>query len=315
MRTFDLLHRFAHQLPSLVISELLGVPADDRDRLTAWSDAVAPLLGARGRDDDRARAIAAPEEFHAYLGALLDERRRAPRRRPAVRAARGRGDGERLQRVELLSLAATLYSAGHRTTRDLFSNGMSVLLSSRERYRRVVEGALERRPNVVEEFLRFETPTLFVVARPARAVVDRAASRSARWRAVLVFLPAANRDPAAFDAPDEFRPGRRDATALSFAYGAHFCLGASLARAEARGHARGGRPALAAPRARRRPRRSAGISAVRFAGSTSWSSPRKAEPEVGEGGARVSRARSLPRLFSRARTVGTSDGEHCRESE
>jgi hypothetical protein len=70
----DLLRRFAHQLPSLVISELLGVPRADRDRLTAWSDAVAPLLGLSMTDAERAGAIAAAEDFHAYLSALLGER-------------------------------------------------------------------------------------------------------------------------------------------------------------------------------------------------------------------------------------------------
>src|SRR5689334_19035928 len=65
-RPFDLLHAFAHQLPSLVISELLGVPADDRDRLTAWSDDVAPLLALELTDVDRARALAASEQFHGY---------------------------------------------------------------------------------------------------------------------------------------------------------------------------------------------------------------------------------------------------------
>src|SRR5438552_3625914 len=72
LREVDLLRRFAHQLPSLVISELLGVPTADRDRLTAWSDDVAPLLGLQVSPVDRERAIAAAEEVHAYLGHLLD---------------------------------------------------------------------------------------------------------------------------------------------------------------------------------------------------------------------------------------------------
>jgi cytochrome P450 len=227
----DLLPRFAHQLPSLVISEMLGVPPADRDRLTGWSDAVVPLLGVQLTDDERTTAVAAAEEFHAYLGALLEARRRAPGDDLLSALLAAEEDGARLERVELLSLVATLYSAGHRTTRDLFTNGMSVLLAH--------DGALanvgpERWPvpAIVEEFLRYETPTLFVARIPFEPVTIGGVAIGA-FEPMLVFLAAGNRDAAAYDAPDEFRPGRGGPPALSFAYGAHYCLGASLARTEA----------------------------------------------------------------------------------
>jgi cytochrome P450 len=227
----DLLCGFAHQLPSLVISELLDVPRDDRDRLTGWSDAVAPLLGVQVSAGDRARAIAAAEEFHAYLSALLEARRRRPGGDLLSTLLDAEENGERLERIELLSLAATLYSAGHRTTRDLFANGMSVLLAEPGRFRQVVEGRWAV-PDVVEEFLRYETPTLFVVRVPLEPVTIGGVDVGA-FEPLLVVLAAANRDPAVFDDPDAFRPGRGGPPALSFAYGAHYCLGASLARAEA----------------------------------------------------------------------------------
>jgi cytochrome P450 len=227
----DLLHEFAHQLPSLVISELLGVPPADRDRLTAYSDAVAPLLGVHVAPEKKAAAIAAAEEFHAYLGALLDERAKHPGDDLLSALLAAEADGERLQRVELLSLAATLYSAGHRTTRDLFTNGMSVLLGDPARYRSVVDGSWSV-ADVVTEMLRFETPTLFV-ARVPLAPVTIGGMDVGAWEPLLVFLAAANRDPEACEDPDEFRPGRGGGTPISFAFGAHFCLGASLARSEA----------------------------------------------------------------------------------
>jgi len=227
----DLLRRFAHQLPSLVISELLGVPSEDRDRLTDWSDAVAPLLGISLSDADREQALAAAEDFHAYLSALLEARRRRPGDDLLTALLAAEDNGERLERVELLSLAATLYSAGHRTTRDLFSNGLSVLLRRTGAYRRVVAGEWSAAA-VVAEFLRHQTPTLFVVRVPLEpAVVGGIAIGAAQ--PVLVFLAAANRDPAVFADPDTFHPGREGPPPLSFAYGAHYCLGASLARAEA----------------------------------------------------------------------------------
>jgi unspecific monooxygenase len=231
LQAVDLLRRFAHQLPSLVISELLGVPTADRDRLTGWSDAVAPLLGVRVDPEDKARAIAAAEDFHAYLHALLDERRRRPGDDLLSAMLIAEEDGQRLQHAELLSLAATLYSAGHRTTRDLFTNGMSVLLGDPARFRQVVGGTWTV-PAVVEEFLRFETPTLFVARVPLEPVTIGGVPIGA-WEPLLVFLSAANRDPAVHAQPDAFLPGRAGPGALSFAFGAHFCLGASLARSEA----------------------------------------------------------------------------------
>ncbi|MFN2426992.1 MAG: cytochrome P450 [Candidatus Binatia bacterium] len=227
----DLLHRFAHQLPSLVISEMLGVPPADRDRLTGWSDAVAPLLGVRVSPPRKAAAIAAAEEFHAYLGELLDERTRRPGDDLLSALLAAEAEGERLTRVELLSLAATLYSAGHRTTRDLFTNGMSVLLSEPARYRSVVEGRWSI-VSVVAEFLRYETPTLFVARVPLEPVTIGGVDIGA-WEPILVFLAAANRDPAEYAEPDAFWPERGGGTPISFAFGAHFCLGASLARSEA----------------------------------------------------------------------------------
>ena len=229
---FDLLGGFAHQLPSLVISELLGVPPEDRDQLTRWSDEVAPLLGLEVGDAERRQAIAASEAFHAYLGELLEVRRRTPGGDLLTALLDAEDSGERLARVELLSLAATLYSAGHRTTRDLFGNGMSVLLADPARYARVVSGEWAV-PDVISEFLRYETPTLFVVRIPLEPVVIAGVTVGA-FEPLLVFLAAANRDPAVYSMPDEFHPARADEPpALSFAHGAHFCLGASLARGEA----------------------------------------------------------------------------------
>lgn len=229
-RDVDLLHAFAHQLPSLVISELLGVPSGDRDQLTAWSDAVAPLLGFGLGAAERDGAVAASEAFHSYLGALLEERRRQPGDDLLSALLDAEENGERLNRVELLSLAATLYSAGHRTTRDLFANGMAVLLGDAQRWQRVVDGRWQV-ADVVGEILRFETPTLFVARVPLEPLRIGDAAVGAH-EPLLLFLAAANRDPAVYADPDAFRPGRDEPPPLSFAYGAHYCLGASLARAE-----------------------------------------------------------------------------------
>lgn len=229
--TVDLLAEFAHQVPSLVISELLGVPAEDRDELTAFSDAVSPLLSVRVDPDDLAAAVAAAESFHRYLAALVEDRRERPGDDLLSALCVAEEHGERLSMPELLSLTATLYSAGHRTTRDLVTNGLAALLEDPDRYRRVVDGSWSV-TDTVGEFLRTQTPTLYV-ARVTATDCEFDGTAVPAGGPVLVFLAAANRDPAVHAEPDEFAPGRDGPQPLSFAFGAHYCLGANLARLEA----------------------------------------------------------------------------------
>jgi cytochrome P450 len=233
----DLIPAFSHQVPSLVISELLGVPPEDRDLLTSLSDRVAALLGLAGleaakRDD----AIAAAEALHACLRTLVAQRRRDPQDDLLSALLAVEEDRERLSESELLSLAATLYSAGHRTTRDLFSNGLAALLREPALVDEVRYGALPPSA-VVEEFLRFETPTHYI----ARMLAEPLALGDVTIPAgepIALLLAAGNRDPSAYENADRFEPRRwladpQPPAPLSFAFGPHFCLGASLARLEA----------------------------------------------------------------------------------
>ncbi len=231
----DLLPAYAHPVPSLVISELLGVPVADRDHLTSLSERVSHLLGLSALDAERrGDAIVAAEEMHTYLRALLAERKREPAD-DLLSALHAAEEGEqRLSDAEMLSLAATLYSAGHRTTRDLFSNGLAALLAAPALRDDVAQGRIPRAA-AVEEFLRFETPTHYV-ARMLAEPVALGGVRIPAGEPIVVMLAAANRDPRAYDEPDRFDPRRFTAGApppLSFAFGPHFCLGASLARLEA----------------------------------------------------------------------------------
>lgn len=232
----DLIASFSHQVPSLVISELLGVPAADRDLLTNLSDRVSSLLRLGSLDAQAlAAALEAAEEMHAYLRGLFEERRRSPCDDLVSALLAAEEDGARLTEAEMLSLAATLYSAGHRTTRDLFSNGMAHLLADRQTWDEFLSGYIPATA-VCEEFLRFETPTHYV-ARMVGEPVALGPVEIPAGEPIVLLLAAANRDPRAYPDPAAFRPRRwMQATApaapLSFAFGPHFCLGASLARME-----------------------------------------------------------------------------------
>ncbi len=233
---FDLIPRYAHPVPALVISELLGVPPGDRERLTELSERVSLLLGLGGLDStSKSDALAAAEEMHAYLRDLLEQRRKRPAD-DLLSALLAVDDHERLSEAELLSLAATLYSAGHRTTRDSFTNGLAALLPRRELVEQIRAGKLPASAAVLE-FLRFETPTHYVARRLEQPLALGALTIPA-GEPIVVMLAAANRDPAAYTDADRFEPQRWLAEPappepVSFAFGPHYCLGANLARMEA----------------------------------------------------------------------------------
>lgn len=228
--TVDVRASLAHPLPSLVISEMLGVPIADRDQLTDWTEAVTPLLGVQVPQEGFDRALAASERFAEYAAGLLDERRRRPGDDLLTAMVQIKDGHEQLSREELLSLVVTLYSAGHRTTRDLFTNGLFILLQNPEQYAAIVDNP-SLVPGAINEFLRFETPTQYV-ARVPLADVEIGELSVTALTPTLVLLGAANRDPARFADPDHFDVRRDEGAPLSFAAGPHHCLGASLARME-----------------------------------------------------------------------------------
>ncbi|MBW2295884.1 MAG: cytochrome P450 [Deltaproteobacteria bacterium] len=231
-----LISAYAHEVPSLVISELLGVPVEYRDRLTLLSDRVSRLLGTVNDQAELTDAIAAAEEMHETLRDLVKARRKQPEDDLLSDLIAVEDENERLSESELLSLAATLYSAGHRTTRDLFANGLASFLPQRDLIRAVLDGELPSAA-VVEEFLRFETPT-HMIARTVAEPLELRGHTLSPGEPIIVLLAAANRDPSVYTFADVFEPWRwtrrvEPAPPLSFALGAHFCLGASLARLEA----------------------------------------------------------------------------------
>jgi len=230
-QSFDIRADLAHSLPSLVISEMLGVPLADRDRLTEWTEAVTPLLSVQVPTDQLAPALEASEHFAAYAANLIAERRAAPGDDLLTAMLQVKDGNERLSREELLSLVVTLYSAGHRTTRDLFANGLHTLLQHAEMYAAIVKDE-NSAPGAIDEFLRFETPTLYVARVPTEAA-EIAGVPVPAYSLVIILLAAANRDPQHFKHPNPFDIARDEGPPLSFAAGAHHCLGAALARMEA----------------------------------------------------------------------------------
>lgn len=225
----DLLPAIAHPLPSLVISEMLGVPDSDRELLSELTEATTPLLGVSIPDDQWERGVAASERFAEYVEGLIAERRKDPGDDLLSGLIVAEDAGDRLTHEQLLSLVVTLYSAGHRTTRDLFSNGLAALLRLG---RSAMDTAVADPRRAADEVVRFATPTHYVGRIPIEPMEIGGVAIGA-YEPVLVFLAAANRDPRRYAEPERLDVTRHvDPPALSFALGPHYCLGASLAKTE-----------------------------------------------------------------------------------
>jgi pimeloyl-[acyl-carrier protein] synthase len=224
----DLVAGFARPLPFAVINDVLGVPPQDRD----WLGELLAVLGrgfASQRDSDRTAVQAAndaAQQLLSYFAELLDQRAAAPADDLMSALAARSADAE--DRQDLLANCAFFLLAGHQTTTTLLTLGTHLLCGNPEVLATVQEDP-GRWPAAVEEMLRLITPTTFTGVTPRTdADIDGVACPAGKPR--LLFLAAANRDPATFPDPDRFDIRREPNPHLSFSAGGHFCLGAPLAR-------------------------------------------------------------------------------------
>jgi len=226
----DAIADLAMPLPLIVIAELLGVPLECRADLKRWSDALATFLDGTIREQGLADAARACVEMRAYMERLFAERRALPQDDLISRMLEVREVDDRLSEDELFATVVLVLGAGHETTTNLIGNGLYTLLRHPDELAR-----LRARPDAiasaVEELLRFEPPVT-VTSRATREPRELLGQRIEPIDEVAVMLAAANRDPAVFPEPDRLDLSRADNRHLSFGYGAHFCMGAALARLE-----------------------------------------------------------------------------------
>jgi cytochrome P450 len=215
-----------------VICELLGIPPADRDRNRALAAAVAITIDPMVSDAQIAKATAAMEEWDAYIRALLAERRRAPGDALLDAMLAVEEDGTSLTEDEVAANATFLFLAGHETTTNLIGNGLYWLLRRPEQLARLraEPGLVE---NAIEELLRYESPVQFA-PRVALERMDLEGVTLEPERPLMVALGSANRDPRRYERPDELDIARPDPKPLSFGGGPHYCVGAALARIEAK---------------------------------------------------------------------------------
>jgi cytochrome P450/uncharacterized OsmC-like protein len=226
--TVDLIEGYACPLPFGVIGELLGVPAADRPRLHAWFQVL--LTGWAG--DPPAEAVKASDGIVAYLRELVEDKRRSPADDlvSVLVAATG---GDTLTTQELLSSLFQLVVAGHDTTASLIGNGVVALLDHPGQLQALLADPGQL-PAAIGELIRFTAPVPHATFRMTAEPVTLDGIQIPAHEQVLICLAAANRDPARFPAPDVLDIRRGDGTNLGLGHGIHYCLGAPLARLEAR---------------------------------------------------------------------------------
>jgi len=228
---FDFVHDVAAWLPLVVIGDMLGVEPADHARLLAWSEAMILGTGATtlARMQDAAQAF---EEYVAYQRRVIADRRARPRDDLVSILVHAEIDGERLDDEELVMEALLILIGGDETTRHVLSGGMYQLLLHPEQ-RATLARAPARIPTAVEEMLRWVSPIQNMARTAARDVELRGQRIRAGEKAILLY-PSANRDAAVFADPFRFDVARTPNEHIAFGIGAHFCLGANLARLELR---------------------------------------------------------------------------------
>jgi cytochrome P450 len=233
---FDVVEDFAYPLPVAVICRLLGVPLDDEPRFSQASAVLAqaldPFSSLTGIPpevvDQRTQAV---RWLRGYFHGLIERRRSQPGEDLLSGLIAVEESGDQLTEEEIISTCNLLLIAGHETTVNLIGNAVLAMLRNPVHWTALGADS-GRAPLIVEETLRYDPPVQ-LVGRVALADISIGGADVSAGEVMMLLLGAAQRDPADFDRPDIFDPDRGTLRHLGFGRGAHYCLGAPLARLEA----------------------------------------------------------------------------------
>jgi cytochrome P450 len=244
----DIVQDLAYPLPVMVIAELLGLPAKDRDRFKKWSDDLFAILGTvRPKSHDHLeQAAQSLQEMTEYVKDLSQERRQNPQEDlltallsitddeyncPYPSHDEGLRTAPLLTGEELVANINILLSTGHETATHLFGNGLLALLRNPDQMKKLKAepGLLS---NAIEEMLRYDNPVQ-ITYRSAIEDAEIRGKRICKGDLVNTIIGSANRDPQRFSDPNRFDIARSEGRHLGFGLGIHFCIGAPLVRLEA----------------------------------------------------------------------------------
>jgi cytochrome P450 len=230
--SLEVIEDLAYPLPVRVICELMGVPAEDHETFRGWSRDLARGLDPQElmSQEEVERREQTISQFAEYFTALIEKRRADPRDDLLSALIAAEEAGDKLSPEELLSTCILLLVAGHETTVNLIGNGTLALLRNPDELQRLRDDPSLAR-SAVEEVLRYDPPVQFT-ARIALEEMDVGGATIKEGGQSILLLAAGNRDPDVFPEPDRFDITRENNHHIAFGFGAHYCLGAPLARLE-----------------------------------------------------------------------------------
>jgi cytochrome P450 len=226
----DLIADLALPLPVAVISQMLGVPANESDRFHGWSNTVVASQSSRF---GALKAIPSVISFLRYIRKLIRLRRDHPQDDLTSALIQAEEAGDRLSENEMVAMIFLLLIAGHETTVNLIGNGMLALLTHPDQMGQL-RGDLSLMPSAIEELLRFDGPLEMATERFTLEPVEFSGVTIPAGAMVYVVIASANRDEQQFEHADQLDIARANNRHLSFGQGTHYCLGAPLARLEAK---------------------------------------------------------------------------------
>ena len=225
--SMDVVSEMAFPLPAKIIAEMLGVPDEDWNIFQRWAQMENSPMPTAQQDGQTMQ-----NEMSDYFSRLLVERRRSPREDLVSALSVAEVDGTRLSEQELVSFCILLLAAGQETTKNLIANALVCFTDHPDSMQRIIqEPALM--PKAIEEVLRYLPPVWFLF-RQAKTDVELAGQTIAENSMILAWTASANRDATQFPQPDTFDIEREPNRHLAFGHGIHFCVGAPLARLEAK---------------------------------------------------------------------------------
>ncbi|MBT2757708.1 cytochrome P450 [Mesobacillus foraminis] len=223
----NLIDDFAFPLPIIVISEILGIPTEDRDKFRIWSNSL--IEGSNG--EHAAEMFQHVNEFIQYLSEWFEKVRKNPGEDLISQLILAEDEGDQLTERELYGVVTLLIIAGHETTVNLIGNSILALLEHPDQFDLLKEHP-DRIHQAIEETLRFNGPVEFSTSRWANEDMEFRGQMIKRGELIIISLNSANHDPEVFENPDLFDISREKSPHLAFGKGIHLCLGAPLARLE-----------------------------------------------------------------------------------
>ncbi|MEC0593574.1 cytochrome P450 [Bacillus spizizenii] len=222
----DIMKSFASPLPFIVISELMGIPKEDRAQFQIWTNAMVDTS-----ESNRELTNQALREFKDYIAKLIQDRRIQPKDDLISKLVHAEENGSKLSEKELYSMLFLLVVAGLETTVNLLGSGTLALLQHKEEFEKLKQYP-EMIATAVEELLRYTSPVVMMANRWAIEDFTYKGHSIKRGDMIFIGIGSANRDPNFFENPETLNLNRSPNRHISFGFGIHFCLGAPLARLE-----------------------------------------------------------------------------------